>query len=325
VQTLGNAELDAILTESILCGDSLNDSNAVHRLQIRWNHDLDISNEIAFIAPRFSQLEHLDELNVEQLDVILARTDLVLDREEWLLDFIIANFKDYRSLLRYVKCQYLSQDGVEKFISCVAPDSIDGMLWSSICNRLRSTTRFPAASIPFAGNEFDGIIAALTRRQCQNVCKAGVVEITPSSQQGGDAYNLVDYSWRGNWFTENKENSWVCLQFKTGRVTISSYTIRSCSGDSWPMNWVIEVSDDNAKWDTIDRREDTKVLCGEYVSHHFDCQSPCKTMCRSVRMRNIGVTKRTNHHLCLCNIEFFGIFLENAIWREHFGTVDGCE
>jgi hypothetical protein len=318
-KTLGNAELDGILTESILSDDSVNDSNVLDRLHIKSDHHLDISDEIAFIAPRFSILASSNELDVEQVEIVLSHPDLVLESEDWLLSFILNKGSDYSVLLRYVKCQYLSNDGIENFINAVTPDLIDGMLWPSICDRLRiphsgfATPRLLTEWIPFIGNEFDGIISMLTRRHGNNVNKAGVVEITSSSQERGEAHQLVDYSWRGEWYTHNATNSWVCFQFKTGRVKINSYTIRSFPGTSWPKNWVIEISEDNVNWTEIDRREDTNVLCGNLVSHHFDCQNSSTKICQYVRMRNIGVTYATNHYLCLCNIEFFGTFLKNSI------------
>jgi hypothetical protein len=172
-----------------------------------------------------------------------------------------------------------------------------------------ATPRFLKQPILFSGKAFDGIIAALTRECSGNVHTKGLVVIKASSVQQGSVECLVDYKWEGSWYTANIENSWVSFEFCTGRAKISSYSIKSFPGHSWPNTWVIEVSNDEISWERIDHREGTTVLCGNLITHHFECQSPRQDFYQYVRMQNTGLTHANNHHLCLCNIEFFGEFV----------------
>jgi hypothetical protein len=316
--SLGNTELIDLIIESALSTHELNISNVVARLEMKWIRQLEVKSEIDFIAGHISKVEQLNSLGIDELEAIVSSSVLLIETEDWLLNFIIEKGNEYLILLRYVHCQYLSLKGIERFIDSITPDLIDGMMWSSICDRLCqegcsfTTNRLLTQRLRFSGRLFDGIIAALNEECSGNACTKGLVDITASSLQRGSCYQLVDYSWEGELNTNNQADSWMCLEFKTGRAIIDSYSIKSFPGSSWPKNWVIEVSDDKSSWAAIDRRENTTVLCAPMATHHFECQSPNGYQCKCVRMRNIGLTHGNNHYLCLCNIEFFGHFMKNC-------------
>jgi hypothetical protein len=307
--SLGNRELSDIALNCILSNQKLDCSTVVSRLQRKRGRDLAITVEVDYIARHLSSVADLDSLEVHELEAILTSPALLLETEDWLLNLILG--KDlFRVLLRYVQCKFLTSAGIEKFIDSVAIDSIDSKLWSSICDRLRGvescrTARF-LQLFPYAQRDFDGIIASLNGFCQGNACTNGLVEITSSSQQVGQHYQLVDYSWEGSWYTESKLESWVRVHFVNRKAWITSYSIKSFAGNSFPKNWVIEVSENENTWREIDRREGTDVLCKRYIVAHFQCQQPYGELCRYVRLRNIGLTNSQNDHLCLCNIEFFG-------------------
>jgi hypothetical protein len=123
VQVLGNAELEAMVVESILIRDGPSPSNAVDRMRMKLDHHLDISDEVAFIAARFWTIEGLNGLEVGPLEAILASSELVVATEDWLLDFVMNRpDSDSQLLLRYVQCKYLSDAGIERFINSVTPN-----------------------------------------------------------------------------------------------------------------------------------------------------------------------------------------------------------
>jgi hypothetical protein len=324
--SLGNSEFSTIVLDLILSHEPISHSNAVPRLRTKSEHHLNIDDEVNYVSKHSWEVEHLDLLSVDQLELILANPFLIVQTEDWLLNFILDQNDEYHTLIRYIPCQYLSSEGIKRYVKSITPNMIDSLLWSSICDRLciirprHISPRLVIQSTPYVNeaDTFKGIVSALTR-ECSgkppNACLEGLIVIESSLPLGNANFknsNLVDYSFTGEWYTANAPGSWVSFHFKTVGVKISSYSIRSFPGTSWPKNWVIEVrKDSTSEWVEIDRQENTSVLCGNGAIHHFDCKSSNQDWCQYVRMLQIGQTHAGNNFLCLSNMEFFGEFIKN--------------
>lgn len=115
-------------------------------------------------------------------------------------------------------------------------------------------------------------------------------------------YDNDDYFW-----SDDKENSWICFDFKNRKVILESYTIKSANNDSYttqPRNWIIEGSNDNNLWFTIDLKRNCSTL-NEPFYDVFKV-TPQKQLYRFLRIRQTDANWGSTHYLQLSCIEFFG-------------------
>lgn len=161
--------------------------------------------------------------------------------------------------------------------------------------------------LSFAGRPFYGIMKTLSVEARQNAHLAGIVNITASSSDHNEPYQVIDMDWDDLFFTENKANQWIQFDFKEKSVKLDHYTIKT---HKYPSNfphlkyWVIEGSNDENSWDEIDRRAIT-VLNGKNKFQTFPCKKADGTY-RFVRLRQTGMNAKNTFVLAVTNIELFG-------------------
>lgn len=140
------------------------------------------------------------------------------------------------------------------------------------------------------GNDFNGIIHYLTNKTHGNIHDNGTIQVTSDcSGSSGHPKNLLHPEGREIYNSNGSTTAWVCFDFKDMKVKLSNYTIKSCH---WSKNighirsWVIEVSDDNSSWTTIDQHTDCQDLNGTYLIKTYEVQ-PNKYS-RYIRFRHTG-------------------------------------
>ena len=105
-------------------------------------------------------------------------------------------------------------------------------------------------------------------------------------------------------------NSWVQFDFKSRRVCLSHYSLKSDGyGGFHLLSWAIEVSDDGSTWEAVDERN-TQDLNGNYVVRTYACSKRSDRFVRFVRLRQTGKDSYGEHFLMLSAIEFFGKLTE---------------
>jgi hypothetical protein len=80
--------------------------------------------------------EDLMVLEVDTLDEFLRSEELVIESEDWLLDLILDLGDNYRSLLNAVKYEFVSEEGLSKFLSHFDYCDITDEIWKSLMRRL---------------------------------------------------------------------------------------------------------------------------------------------------------------------------------------------
>ena len=159
-------------------------------------------------------------------------------------------------------------------------------------------------------NPLEGIIAHLSQECGGNVDEEGVVAITSSEFYDGDEPRTVADLGTDPWFGSlDNPNSWICYDFKEKRVVLTSYSVRTHVGPSFPRSWVLEASNDGTEgsWLVVDRREDNNELHAPYVTHNFACASSASQgMFRFVRLRQTGKNHNGGDELYLTSLEVFG-------------------
>jgi hypothetical protein len=316
VQRLKCEELDRILFEFELSGEELNERTAVSRLVLKSNRLLSIDEEIEFIASRFDQIESVDGLPLSLLELILESLSLRIESEDWLFDFICGLGSDFESLIRYVRCEFLSGTGTAKFIDSISVDRIDSVLWASVCRRRVNTCSSPPDAQRFkitvsqfghGNSDLEGILHHLSVKCGGNVHTNGLVAITASSTVFGHQAieTIADFGQPSNWISEDVANSWVMFDFKNSNVSIDGYSLHSGRHGHCPIAWETEVSKDGSSWATIDSRS-TRELKDSKAVKYFACSSPSDDFHRYVRIRQPGLNGANCHFLDIGNIEFFG-------------------
>ena len=164
--------------------------------------------------------------------------------------------------------------------------------------------------LEFAGRSFNGIMKYLSDEAHQNCHLAGLVDITASTCDHNEPYQIVDMGWNDLFFTENKANQWIMIDFKNKMVKVTHYTIKT---HKYPNNfphlkiWVLEGSNGNDVWEEIDKRAIT-VLNGSNRFQTFPCKKKDGEF-RYIRLKQTGTNAKGDFVLALTNFELFGDLL----------------
>jgi hypothetical protein len=164
--------------------------------------------------------------------------------------------------------------------------------------------------VPIPAAPLNGIIHHLTLECGGNVHDRGVVAITAdrpvSGHTGYAAKNIADLETNSYFYCHDAVNMWVCYDFKTMKVALTDYSIRSRYDheENNLKSWVIEVSNDCENWTEADRRENRNELCAKDVVRTFAVSKPSTG--RYVRLRQIGVNDQNNFATLTSGFELFG-------------------
>ena len=309
-------------------------SNVVDRLRIKREFHSDCGDELDFLASHFfeADLDVVRSLSVSDLELVLANPLLKLESEDQLYDTIVSlsceKGEGFLVLLRYVEFAFLSEPKLIEFLEHIFPCFVDASVWVSICACLRrfcsskakedlmKSARYhsmPAvSSIEFdtfssTSGGFNGIVAHLRGECGGNPHEKGVISITASStESSAQCHEVVDYGWSSFWFSKDEPNSFIQFDFKSRRVCLSGYSLKSHNGTGqFFVSWVIEVSDDGSTWEAVDERN-TQDLVGANKVKTYECSRQSNKFVRFVRMRQTGKNNYPDDYLILSQIEFFG-------------------
>jgi hypothetical protein len=159
----------------------------------------------------------------------------------------------------------------------------------------------------FNGRPFAGILNHLSSLVNGNVHLAKVVVITASTTDHSEPYHVADVGWNDLWFSENRADQWLMLDFGEKRVKVTHYTIKTHkypAGACHIKSWVVEGSKDGQGWVNLDKRN-ISLLNGPNKFQTFPCTGNSEAV-RFVRLRQTGVNSRNDRILALTNFELFG-------------------
>jgi hypothetical protein len=93
---------------------------------------------------------------------------------------------------------------------------------------LRSGGEWNFHICPFSGKPvFEGFISFLTKARGGNPIDTGLMSVTVSSQNSGDAKNVPAFGDNSHFRSQNLPNQWLCYDFKDLRPSVTHYVIRS--------------------------------------------------------------------------------------------------
>ena len=174
----------------------------------------------------------------------------------------------------------------------------------------QGTVPVPREFVCDQSESLDGIIAYLTRVCGGNVHDKGVVNVTACTIFGSGFWpkNVVDLSSDGEYWCPHAQEAWICYDFLSLGVTLTSYSITTTS--RWPgmwhlSSWCLEVSKYGLTWEVVDSHENSLELKHSHITRNFVISAPTIGAFRYVRLR---VPSDRYRHACLqlCALELFG-------------------
>jgi hypothetical protein len=152
----------------------------------------------------------------------------------------------------------------------------------------------------------------LTREHGGNVHDQGIVIVTGTSANDGPRNapkNVADLQTDTWFFSSGEPNQWISYNFRTARVRLTEYSIRTYHGNYHLKSWVIEGSDDGQTWTQIDRRSNTNDLNGWDKFRTYGVSTVVET--RILRLRQTGKSHSGDDYLAFSAWELFGTLLEH--------------
>ena len=308
-------------------GDKFTLSDVAGRIYAKSSREGLSQDEIIFLAAHFHELdfELLAKLRAEDVDAVLCCPDLKLKSEDHLFKIIMRLAErdaSYGQLIHHVQFQYLSKENCDAFLDQIFPDFFNIRVWESIRSYISKSQapsskdlnmdRYIVYSYGKDAGPFDGILAQLTRDCGGNPHQRGVMSITASSSACNECFMVANRGWKDEWLSHNQANSYLQFDFKSMRVSITGYTLKSGTIGYCLLSWVLEVSDDGTEdsWVIIDKQSITNPNRA-YDVQRYTCSNPVDKLYRFVRLRQTGKNSKSAHNLILSEIEFFGKLQES--------------
>ena len=170
-------------------------------------------------------------------------------------------------------------------------------------------------------NRFKGVINHITNGQPKRAIEGGIINITASSYANDSHHPLkaIEYDNNGYFHTNNcVVNEWLCVDFKERKVRPSHYSLKSYAryykNNFNLQTWVIEGSNDEKEWKTIDSRTNDRSLDDTDASNTFEIKnnSDNNEFYRYLRIRQTGQNTytSTDYRMIVTSLEFFGSIKE---------------
>lgn len=307
-------------------------------------HSKMLQDEIDFLSSHFfliddDKVNEIIEMKMDTLEMIIKNPKLQLKSEDQLITIInqlyTSNSK-YSFLYEFVDFSNVSVNKITEFLSIYDIKDLTHDSWKNLSSRLEkqifqnneinnNNHRYhnvasnsekvnndlkKGISIQYDKNkEFNGIINYLSNKSKSSIYDD--ISITSSSTFWSHSpRNTVLYDDHSKYFfSQNKENSWICFNFKEHKIVPKNYTLRSHDNSAnccHPKNWVLEGSNDGNYWEIINEQENCSLLNGSLLSYTFQIQNLENKEFQFIRMRQTQSCWDGSHNLSIDSIEFYG-------------------
>jgi hypothetical protein len=321
---LKNEEIPEQLGNVLSSIEEMNEKKCIERYRLKRRLNIESSTEQNFICCHFYEIDQskIEDLSKDELeDIMKEEESLRLESEDWFVSYLISRGSTFYEMFRHVRFEHLGVEGISTFLRHFSYLNLDDDIWLSLCRRLRhrivdndddddlSSSRVHFTCEVDESSPWSGIISHMTTRFCGNVHMKHVVNITSSGDSWNKCYRVCDHGWNCYWYTDNVPNSWIQFEFMNSMTSLTGYTLKSGSdggGSHHLLRWKVEGSKNGRDWKQIDN-QNCQFLNGNYVTKIFRCKSSnVGQFYRFIRLTQTGTNSGGNHHLMLCNIEFYG-------------------
>ena len=304
-----------------------------------------LSAEIDFISSNLFELfeshaKDISDLSIDTLFSIFTSKQIKISNEDQIIQFVNELYSQnsmYSILYETVLFENVTTEVIEQFISIYDINDITKSTWNRLSKRLSKEiekkkhesdqisieNRYQAPYnedkiqiFEFSEDkEFDGIINYFNKKTNGQIEKE--ITITASSVINNDRYRsprvVTLFEDQSKYFhSDEDEITWICFDFREHRVIPSDYTIRSfpyIHGSYHPKSWVIEGSNDNSSWETIDEETNCSYLNGKNLVHSFSVNQPKNIPFRFIRMRLTGPDWAGKSYFGMNSFEIYGKLL----------------
>lgn len=290
-----------------------------------------INEEVGYLSSHFSELyleqeTKLLKIPIDILEIVFKNDQLQVESEDQLLQFITKLYmidSNNSNLFQYVDFLYISPESISDFISIFNINDITQEAWNKLSVRLvqnikgskynsRQSLNQRRIEIPYEKDgEFKGIFNYLLNDNDNDEQKVVVTSSTRIDDPDLAPQNVLVFDDHDKYFFSDDEPSpWICFEFINHKIIPTNYTIQKTEDYYYPRNWIIEGSDDNANWVTLDEQQDSSFLDDDpYYTYTIDVQN--ETGFRFVRMRTTGANSSTiSDSLIIDSFEFYGYIVD---------------
>jgi hypothetical protein len=240
IENLDNLELSDSVISFVEEQEEQNISNCLSRLKRRLLLGIGICLDIDFIASHISAftVKEIRELEFDTMKDILNSKSLQIENEDWLFHFIDNLGPLYSKLFGCVRFEYLSTTSIDHFFEHFCFDEMNTEILEQMRLRMRHPIVYQRNELPFhrftnfhvnrsPESPWSRLIAHLTELRGGNVHEKGFVEITSSSTGRNQCWDVVNYSSKSHWHTQNGLNGWIQFDFKDRIVSVTHHALKS--------------------------------------------------------------------------------------------------
>ena len=326
-KSIGNPDISSLAFREFESAISL--QNVLDLVSMKLEASVQPTLEIPFIARNFSIIDNIQKWflthateNMPVLELILRSSELVVESEDWLIDFIIKLCKENPkcdSLLGCVFLEYASEDGCSRYIDFVNSRMMDlsclYSIWVASNNRLKMKLankppkidrHLKSSSRDFKAYNPDnpryGILFDLLHSQAVNV--------SASSVSSGSPDDLISASEEAHFFTQNVPRSWVLFTFPKNTIVPQSYMIRGSlysDDDNQLQSWKLEGLNLDGEWKILDEQKEKPFH--QLEVRVFQIENPFEIV--SLKLTNMDSSVEGGNRLCISQFELFGNLYDN--------------
>ena len=302
------------------------------------------TNEVNFIAKNFMDfIVNKDFIewskrteNIPLLEQILNSDDLLLDKEDSLLSFLIDLFEInciFSVLFQYLFIEYCSESCINKLIESIQKSmlfasqsqlsilncftkgylKLHNSYQSSQTNFLPLDSKrykFKLISLPYIeGKPLNGIFNYSFDKN--NLSLSASSNNNPGSSTYGDVYFLIHMKDGTSYATKNVANSYIEASLKDNSLfIIKRYLIRGSSSSGHQLqSWVLEgKTQDSEKWEILDSVNNSPIE--KYESKVFSVKKELPI--QIVRLKQTGANKSNYNYLYINGFEIYGEIFANS-------------
>lgn len=303
----------------------INIENAISLVEEKYEMDLNISEEVAFIANNFSSIDtkYFNGINIDILEQILQHPDLLLVSEDSLSLLLInlsENYdKEYSRLFNYLIFNQMSPDIVIKCLELVGYKSLNQQLFDTLIESFdmsrELTTKLDkryykrVLNFPFKDLHDMGIVNYLRSLYNINPHITKLMRVTSPKESLYPPYNVLNNVNSKVFFQiNNKDVNYLLFDFRKRRVIIDSFSFLMSNNtkekEYYNVGFLLEGSVDNKTYYSFEYQDKIDIMNGSSY------------LCRignTKEVRYIKFTVTTDvSDFNIYSFEFFGQLVEYA-------------
>lgn len=171
------------------------------------------------------------------------------------------------------------------------------------------TEKFDNLSIDFSNQPFEGIFSNMFM-QCgnKNPCESGLVKVIPSDNICNNCSNIIVPNWKQHWFSFFGPNPFVKFDFGEFKIVLTAYSLKTYSGQEGYghlQNWVVQGSNDDENYETLDDQKNNNDLNSNCAFHTFKIEKNSQPY-KFIKILMTGNNHAGTDFMVIRNVEFFG-------------------